>query len=289
MGEKQREVIHQATVHAEVGQLIHLYTAEVLDAADAAAHDAPQVLGLLPLAARPIRTTEYDEAGRQTVSGADGLVEFHEALSDSGGPVVLALHFVEPPTELAGQHLDAVADTDDSLLGGRGAVQLRLDARQRGAQYLGENGLQLVVSTAVLIRGRQNIFDGITGPQPPDPRRQLLVGEQRHRGQELIQPFLPGIIALFESGLERAILVGQLRGEGLRLLGVMPLASGALGGEPRLKFGHLPLRVVRLPVSFCLVSRLGLAQLRAGAQKELHAQRAGGRRRCTGDRNGYPL
>ena len=116
---------------------------EVLDPADAAARHAQQPLRLLPLPAGPVGAAEHADAGGETVGGADLLVELHQAPGDGRQPAVLALHLVQAAAELAGQHVDAVADADDGLLGGGGAVELRLEADQGGAQHLAQLGLEV--------------------------------------------------------------------------------------------------------------------------------------------------
>lgn len=163
VGEDQREVVHQTAVDAEFGQMAYLDAVEVLDAADAAAHHAEQSLRFLPLPAGPVRAAEHTDARGETVGGADLLVQLHQTTGDGGQPPVLALEFVQPAAQLAGQYVDAVADADDGLLGGGGAVELLLDADERGPQHLAQFGLELGADLRALARGREQVVDGVTG------------------------------------------------------------------------------------------------------------------------------
>ncbi|CAM5664402.1 hypothetical protein SVIOM74S_09916 [Streptomyces violarus] len=221
---------------------------------------------------------------------------------------MLALHLVQPAAELAGQHVDAVADADHGLLGGGGAVELRLQADQGGAQELAQFRLEVGADLRALVDGRQDVVDGLAGAQLLHRVGQLLVGEPGDRGElvgELLlpdlglvgelglvgpgllgQPFLvrPGLVG--ELRLVRGALVGDVPFVGRVLLGELRLQGGALGGE-------LPFqaRDVLLPLRVVLGLRgakgaLCPVQLGPGAQQQAHAHGTGRRRRDTGDGRG---
>jgi hypothetical protein len=311
VGEDQREVVHQAAVHAEFGQPAQLDAVEVLDAADAAADDAEQPLRFLPLPAGPVRAAEHADAGGQAVGGADLLVEFHQPPGHDRKPAVFALHLVQPAAELAGEDVDAVADTDDGLFGGGGAVELLLQAAQRGAQDFAEFGLEVGADLGALLDARQQVVDGVTGAQPADRGGQLLVGETADRGHLVGQPFLPrpglsgelrlvGAGLLGQSLLERlgvvreSCLVGRaLFGEpafvGGGLLGEGVLPRGAFGGEPALLTCQVLLPL--LGVLGLRGAELGLCaqQLDPAAEQQPDAHGAGGRRGRAEDGRGDPV
>ena len=100
VSEDQREVVHQTAVDTEFRQVTDLDTVEVLDPSDAATHHAEQSLRLLPLPSRPVRAPQHTDTGRETVGGADLLVQLHEPLGHRGQSPVLALHLCSRPRSL---------------------------------------------------------------------------------------------------------------------------------------------------------------------------------------------
>ncbi len=293
-------MVHQAAVDAEFGKVAQLDAVEVLDPADPAAHHAQQPLRFLPLPAGAVGAAEHTDAGGEAVGRADGLVEFHQAPGDGGQPAVLALHLVQAAPELAGQDVDAVADADDGLLGGGRAVELRLDADQRGSEDLAQLGLEVGAHLGALLHGRQDVVDGVTGPQSAHRVGQLLVGEPGDGGQLVAQLLLPCLGPLGEPALVDRGLLGQpvLVDPGLfrqlclvrlYLLGELGVQGGALGGEPLLQSAHVLLPLLGVFGPGGAVGVLGPAQLCAGAQQEAHAHGAGRGGRRAGDGHGYSL
>ncbi len=293
-------MIDQTAVDAQLGQMAQLDAVEVLDPADAAAHHAQQPLRLLPLPAGPVGAAEDADAGGEAVRGTDGLVEFHQSPGDGRQPSVLTLHLVQTAPEFAGQDVDAVAHADDGLFGGGGAVELRLDAHQRGPQDLAQFGLEVGADLGALLDGRQDVVDGVAGAQSAHRVRQLLVGEPGHGGHLVVEPLLPGAGLLGEARLVGGGLLGQplVGGPGLfgqarlvrpRLLGQPGVQGRPFGGELPLEAGHVLLPLLGVLGLRRAVRVLGPAQLRAGAQEEAYAHGAGRRRRHAGDGDGYSL
>ncbi|CAM5226750.1 hypothetical protein SGLAM104S_06287 [Streptomyces glaucescens] len=304
-------MVHQAAVDAEFGQMAYVDAVELLDPADAAADHAEQPLRLLPLPSRAVRAAEHADAGGETVGGADRLVQFHQTARDGREAAVLALHLVQPAAQLAGEDVDAVADADDGLFGGGGAVELLLDADQRGAQDLAEVGLEFGCDLGALVHRGQQVVDGVTGAQPPQRLGQLLIGEAGDRLPLVRELFLPEagllgeprlvtlgllgqprLVALGLSGEPRLVTLGLL-GEpglvGLGLLGEPGLVGGALGGVPALQTGHVLLPLLGVLGLSGAEPALGPAQLGLGAQQQPYADRPGRRRRGSGDGRGYSL
>ncbi len=291
--------------------MAHLDSVEVLDPADTAAHHAQQPLRFLPLAPRPVRPAEDADARGERVGRAELLVELHQATGDGRQPAVLALHLVQPAAQLAGQDVDAVADADDGLLGGGGAVELRLETDQGGAQQLAQFRLEVGTDLRALVDGGQDVVDGLTGTQLGHRVGQLLVREPCDGGELVGQLLLPDLGLVGELGLVgrgllgqpflvRPGLVGELRLVRGALVGQAPLVrgvllaelglqAGAIGGELSLQAGHvlLPLLVV---LGLCGAERGFIAlELSAGAQQQAYAHGTGRRRRDTGDGRGDPL
>jgi hypothetical protein len=212
VGEDQREVVHQAAVDAEFGEVADLNAVEVLDAADTAADHAQQSLRFLPLTSGAVRAAEYADAGGETVGGADLLVQFHEALGHGGQPPVFALHLVQASAQLAGEYVDTAADADHGLRGRGRAVELLLHADQRGPEDLAQCGPQLGARVKSLHYLRQDVIDGVTGPQPLQRLGQTGVTKSR----------------------DGALLQGELLLPDLTLRGDPRLVAAGLGDQPRL-------------------------------------------------------
>lgn len=311
VGEDQREVVHQTAVDAEFGQPAYVDAVEVLDAADAAAHHAEQALRFLPLPAGPVGAAEHADARGETVGGADLLVQLHQSAGDGGQPPVFALQFVQPAAEFAGQYVDAVADADDGLLGGGGAVELLLDADERGPQHLAQFGLELGADLRALARGRQQVVDGVTGTQLLERLGELFVGKAGHGGELVGQLLLPdlgpvGELRLVGRGLlgqpllERPCPLGELGlvgagavGEpGLVDTGVLSqlrLQRGAIGAELPLQASHMLLPLLGVLGLRGAEIAFGTAQSSLAPYEQSYTHGTGHRRRRSGRRRGYAL
>ncbi|MEY9996628.1 hypothetical protein ABIE67_008660 [Streptomyces sp. V4I8] len=89
--------------------------------------------------------------------------------------------------------MDTVADADHGLLGGGRAVELLLDADQRGAQDLAQVRLEFGADLRALVDRRQDVVDGLTLAQSAQRVGQLLVGEPGDGGQLVGRPLLPDL------------------------------------------------------------------------------------------------
>lgn len=280
-------MVHQTAVDAEFGQMTHLDAVEVLDASDAAADHAEQSLRLLPLASGPVRSTEYADAGGETVGGADLLVQLHEALGHGGQPPVFALHLVEPAAQPACQHVDTAADADHGLLGRRGAVQLLLHGEQRGPLDLAQCGAHLRARVGLLCGLGQDVVDGLAVPEPRDGFGEVAVAEPDDDGLLEREPLLRRAGPVGDAGLVRLGVLREPGLEGGRLLAQLRLQGGALGRESLFPAPHIRVQLLG-------VLGLGRAEfvVRAaepgpGPHEEPYTDRAGDGDRGTRERRGY--
>ncbi len=248
VGEDQREVVHQTAVDAEFGQMTQLDAVEVLDPADAATHHAQQALRSCHR--RPGRSDPPSTpilAARQSAGPMAWSSSIRPWATAGSRPCSPCSSWSRPRSLLV--RTDAVAHADDRLFGGGRAVELRLDADQRGPEHLAQFGLEVGTDLGALLDGRQDVVDGVTGAQPAHRVGQLLVGEPGDRGQLVTQLRSPGLVLLGEAGLVRPGLLGQPVLTGpvvlrqphlvrLCLLGELCVQPGALGGELALQAGR---------------------------------------------------
>lgn len=280
-------MVHQTAVDAEFGQVTDLDTVEVLDPPDAAADHAEQPLRLLPLASRPVGTTEYADAGREAVGGADLLVQLHEALGHRGQPPVLALHLVQPAAQPARQHVDPAADADDGLLGRRGAVELLLHGEQRGPQDLAQRGAQLRARVALLAGLGQDVVDGLTVPQSRDSFGEVAVSEPDDDGLLERDPLLRRAGPVSDAGLVRLGVLGEPGLEEGGLLTELCLQGGALGGESLFPAAHLGVPLLGLLGLGGAEVVVRTAELGPGPDEEPYAGGTGDGDRGTREGRGY--
>lgn len=132
--------------------------------------------------------------------------------------------------------MDPAADTDHSLLGRRGTVELLLHTDQRSPQDLAQLGAQLRTGIRLPADLQQDVVDGLAVPQPLHRIGQIRVPEPAHDGllkDELLLPdpglrsnaALVGLRLLGEPCFETPGLFSQFRIQARALSREIPLQA----------------------------------------------------------------